>query len=128
MHAVSRRAAPHLGQRPQLLVDADHGPLADRPVASLCRPFGPVRRAPAALLVTPDRMALLGLLAALLGNCRPAAWRAKRRRLQRLLAEPPRRSFRGPQISSMVSPNFRRVLVSASQRQPPAADPGGQPP
>ncbi|MGE3292730.1 MAG: hypothetical protein AB7I59_05780 [Geminicoccaceae bacterium] len=37
------------------------------------------------------RLALLNLLAALLGTCRHAAWRAKRRRLQRLLAEPPRR-------------------------------------
>ena len=37
------------------------------------------------------RLALLSLLAALLASCRPAAWRAKRRRLQRLLAEPPRR-------------------------------------
>jgi hypothetical protein len=40
------------------------------------------------------RLALLSLLAALLGPCRPAAWRAKRRRLERLLAEPPRRRTR----------------------------------
>jgi hypothetical protein len=37
------------------------------------------------------RLALLGLLAALLGTCRQIASPAKRRRLQRLLAEPPRR-------------------------------------
>jgi hypothetical protein len=37
------------------------------------------------------RLALLGLLAALLGRCRSGAWRAKRQRLERLLAEPPRR-------------------------------------
>jgi hypothetical protein len=37
------------------------------------------------------RLALLSLLAALLGTCRLSAWRAKRRRLERLLAEPPRR-------------------------------------
>jgi hypothetical protein len=36
-------------------------------------------------------MVLLAPLAALLGPCRHGAWRAKRRRLQHLLAEPPRR-------------------------------------
>jgi hypothetical protein len=40
------------------------------------------------------RLALLSLLAALLGTYRHAAWRAKRRRLQRLLAEPPRQRIR----------------------------------
>jgi hypothetical protein len=37
------------------------------------------------------RLVLLSLLAALLGTCRPGIWHAKRRRLERLLAEPPRR-------------------------------------
>jgi hypothetical protein len=37
-----------------------------------------------------SQLTLLSLLAALLGSCRPAAWRTKRHRLKRLLAEPPR--------------------------------------
>ena len=66
--------------------------LADRLVDGQRRPFrhGPARaRRPAWWRLT--RLALLSLLAALLGTCRLAAWRAKRRRLERLLAEPPRR-------------------------------------
>jgi hypothetical protein len=48
------------------------------------------------------RLALLSLLAALLGTCRPAAWRAQRRRLERLLAEPPRKRVRQLEHSQSI--------------------------
>ena len=54
-------------------------------------PFSPrpAARAPPSLWRL-TRLALLSLLAALLGTCRLATWRAQQRRLERLLAEPPR--------------------------------------
>jgi len=48
------------------------------------------------------RLVLLSLLAALLGTCRPAAWRAKRRGLERLLDEPPRKRVRQLEHSQSI--------------------------
>ena len=78
----------HPGQADPGLVGRPAGGRAPPPFSP-----GPGARAPPSLWRL-TRLALLSLLAALLGTCRLGAWRAKRRRLERLLAEPPRRRAR----------------------------------